>query len=174
VSAPRPESATAPRIRAEPLSLDALVAEVRHAGAGAIATFEGTVRDHNEGRPVTLLEYEAYGPMAETELAKILDELRAELPEVRVAAVHRVGALKVGDAAVLCAASAPHRGEAFKACRAAIDRIKSRLPIWKREHGPDGPYWVGWEDARCSPDDHDHSSHAHHDHEPGRHRPGSP
>lgn len=149
------------RIRTAPLSLDEIVAEVRHPGAGAIATFEGTVRDVNEGRAITLLEYEAYAPMCEAELTKILDEIRAELPMVRVAALHRVGPLRVGDAAVLCVASAPHRGEAFRACRLAIDRIKARLPIWKREHGPDGPYWVGWEDARCSPDDHDHS-HAHH------------
>ena len=149
-----------PRIRTEPLSLDEVVAEVRHAGAGAVATFEGTVRDTNDGRAVTLLEYEAYGPMAETELAKVLDEIRAEHPEVRVAAVHRVGALRVGDAAVLCAASAPHRTEAFRACRAAIDRIKARLPIWKREHGPDGPWWVGWEDARC----HGHAHGPRHDH----------
>ena len=154
---------TRPRIRNEALSLDELVSEVRDPSAGAIATFEGTVRDHNEGRAVTLLEYEAYGPMAERELAAILDELRAELPGVRVAAVHRIGPLRVGDAAVLCAASAPHRGEAFRACRLAIDRIKSRLPIWKREHGPDGPYWVGWEDARCTSDDHEHS-HSHHGH----------
>ncbi len=116
------------RIRAEALSLDEITREVRHPGAGAIATFEGTVRDVNEGRAVTLLEYEAYGPMAEAEIAKILDEIRAEIPGVRVAAVHRIGALSVGDAAVLCAASAPHRGEAFRACRLAIDRIKARLP----------------------------------------------
>jgi molybdopterin synthase catalytic subunit len=156
------------RIRTEPLSLDEIVREVRHAGAGAVVTFEGTVRDTNDGRSVTLLEYEAYGPMAETELVKVLDEIRAEHPEVRVAAVHRIGALHVGDAAVLCAASAPHRAEAFRACRSAIDRIKSRLPIWKREHGPEGPYWVGWEDARCAPDGHEHA-HVHdrahpHDH----------
>ena len=166
----RPVTAAGPanRIRVERLSLDEVTQEVRHAGAGAIATFEGTVRDTNDGRAVTLLEYEAYGPMAEAELAKILDEIRAEHPEVRVAALHRVGALHVGDAAVLCAASAPHRSEAFRACREAIDRIKARLPIWKREHGPDGPYWVGWEDARCSPDDEGHAhthAHAHsHDH----------
>jgi molybdopterin synthase catalytic subunit len=152
-----------PRIRSEALSLDEIVNEVRHRGAGAIATFEGAVRDVNEGRAVTLLEYEAYGAMAEAELAKILDEIRAEIPGVRVAAVHRIGALAVGDAAVLCAASAAHRGEAFRACRLAIDRIKARLPIWKREHGPDGPYWVGWEDARCSSGDHEHG-HADHEH----------
>ena len=77
---------------------------------------------------------------------------RGRSPSVRVAATHRIGALRVGDVAVACAASAPHRDEAFLACRLLIDRIKARLPIWKREHGPDGPYWVGWEDARCTPE----------------------
>jgi molybdopterin synthase catalytic subunit len=140
---------SAERIRSAKLSLDELVAAVSHAGAGGVATFLGVVREVNEGRAVTLLEYEAYGAMAEAELARILAELAAEIPGVRVAATHRVGALHIGDAAVACAASAPHRGEAFRACRLLIDRIKSRLPIWKREHGPDGPYWVGWADARC-------------------------
>jgi molybdopterin synthase catalytic subunit len=156
-------SATPARIRTEPLSLDEVIAEVSHASAGGIATFLGVVRDFNDGRAVTLLEYEAYGAMAEAELARIHAELAAEMPGVRVAATHRVGTLHIGDAAVVCAASAPHRGEAFEACRVLIDRIKSRLPIWKREHGPDGPYWVGWEDARCG---HEHAvgepaAHAH-------------
>jgi molybdopterin synthase catalytic subunit len=137
------------RIGSEPLDLGALVGEVSHPGAGGVATFLGVVRETNEGRAVTLLEYEAYGTMAEAELARIVDEIEREMPGVRVAARHRVGALHVGDAAVACAASAPHRGEAFAACRALIDRLKARLPIWKREHGPDGPYWVGWADARC-------------------------
>jgi molybdopterin synthase catalytic subunit len=147
------------RIRAGRLGLDELLAEVGHPGAGGVATFLGVVRDHNDGRPVTLLEYEAYGTMAEAELARILVELAAEGQGVRVAATHRVGALHVGDVAVACAASAPHRGEAFRACRELIDRIKARLPIWKREHGPDGPYWVGWADARCAAEDHDHHDH---------------
>lgn len=146
----------APRLRTERLSLDEAVAAVSHDGAGAVVTFLGVVRDHNEGRPVTLLEYEAYGSMAEAELARIEDEITRELEGARVFATHRVGALRVGDAAVVCAASAAHRGEAFRACRELIDRIKGRLPIWKREHGPDGPYWVGWEDARCVPGDHGH------------------
>jgi molybdopterin synthase catalytic subunit len=149
------------RLRAEPLSLDELVAAVSHPGAGGLATFIGVVRDVNDGRPVTLLEYEAYGSMAESELGHILDEIAAEIPGVRVAATHRVGALHVGDAAVACAASAPHRGEAFRACRELIDRIKARLPIWKREHGLDGPYWVGWEDGRCSPEG--EGEHHHHE-----------
>jgi len=73
---------------------------------------------------------------------------------VRLAAFHRVGSLGVGEVAVVCAASAPHRDEAFRACRLMIDRLKERVPIWKREHGPDGPHWVGWQDARCAPDHH--------------------
>ncbi|AKT41473.1 cyclic pyranopterin monophosphate synthase MoaC [Chondromyces crocatus] len=157
-----PAGASRGRIRTEPLRLDEVVAEVAHAGAGGVATFLGVVRDHNDGRAVTLLEYEAYATMAEGELERLLAEIAAEIPGVRIAAAHRVGALQVGDAAVVCAASAPHRGEAFRACRLLIDRLKERLPIWKREHGPDGPYWVGWEDARCSPEGHDHAGHAHH------------
>jgi molybdopterin synthase catalytic subunit len=157
-------SAVVQRIRTDALSLDEVIAEVSHASAGGIATFLGVVRDESDGRAVTLLEYEAYGAMAEAEIARIHAEVAAEMPGVRVAALHRVGPLHVGDAAVVCAASAPHRGEAFDACRALIDRIKARLPIWKREHGPDGPYWVGWEDARCG-DEHAKGDHAHgHDH----------
>ena len=160
---------TTQRIRKEPLSLDEVTRLVARPEAGAIATFLGVVRNMNDGRAVTLLEYEAYGTMAEAELARIIDELQHEMPEVRLAATHRIGALAVGDAAVVCAASAPHRGEAFRACRELIDRIKARLPIWKREHGPDGPYWVGWEDARCSPDEGDHNKHHHHHHDKHHH-----
>jgi len=149
------------RLSAEPLSLDAVSAAVSHAGAGAVVTFVGTVRDTNAGHAVTLLEYEAYESLASAELLRIVGELAAEIPETRLAVHHRVGALRVGDAAVVCAASAPHRGEAFAACQALIDRVKARVPIWKREHGPQGPYWVGWEDARCEPG-HDHGTgHAH-------------
>ncbi len=144
-----------------PLSLDAVVEAVSHAGAGAVVSFVGAVRDTNAGHAVTLLEYEAYASLATAEMTRILTEISSELPSVRAAVHHRVGALRVGDAAVVCAASAPHRDEAFHACRLVIDRVKARVPIWKREHGPDGPYWVGWEDARCEPG-HDHGrAHAH-------------
>lgn len=136
-------------LREAPLSIDEVLAAVKHPGAGGTALFVGTVRDENEGRAVTLLEYEAYPSMARSEMAAIGEELAREIPGVRLAAVHRVGRLEIGDAAIVCAASAPHRGEAFRACRALIDRIKERVTIWKREHGPDGPYWVGWQDARC-------------------------
>lgn len=129
----------------EPLSLDSALAAVQQAGIGGVALFVGTVRDHNAGQPVTLLEYHAYASMAEKEMQRLADEIGAEYPGVRLAAHHRTGALGVGAIAVICAAGAPHREAAFEACRALIDRIKARVPIWKREHGPDGPYWVGWE-----------------------------
>jgi molybdopterin synthase catalytic subunit len=86
----------------------------------------------------------------------IAEEIEKEIEGARVCAIHRIGSLVVGDAAIVCAASAPHRGEAFKACRLLIDRIKERVPIWKREWGPHGAAWVGWEDARCSPGHHHH------------------
>jgi molybdopterin synthase catalytic subunit len=146
-------------LRGEPLSVDEAMAHVRHAGAGAVCVFVGMVRDHNEGRAVVKLEYEAYGSMALAEMRRIVAELASELQGVRLAVVHRTGALAVGDIAVVCAASAPHRGEAHRACRALIDRVKARVPIWKREHGPDGAYWVGWQDARCGEAGHGHEHH---------------
>jgi molybdopterin synthase catalytic subunit len=143
------------RLRDEPLSLDACVTAVSHPSAGGIATFVGVVRDENEGRSVVKLEYQAYETMAVAEMRRIVEEIEKEIDGVRLAVEHRVGPLLVGDVAVICAASAPHRGEAFRACRELIDRIKARVPIWKREHGPDGAYWVGWQDARCG-DEHHH------------------
>jgi molybdopterin synthase catalytic subunit len=148
-------------LRGGPISVEEAVAHVARPGAGGIATFIGVVRDENDGRAVTKLEYSAYDAMAIREMQRIAEELESELEGVRVCALHRTGELDVGDAAVVCAASAPHRGEAFRACRELIDRIKSRVPIWKRELGPDGAAWVGWVDARCTPD-HDHDHH-HHD-----------
>lgn len=147
-------------LRNAPVGLDEAVGFVSHEGAGGIAVFVGAVRVENEGRAVATLEYSAYAQMAVKEMGRIASELAAEIPGVRVSALHRLGLLRVGDIAIVCAASAPHRHEAFVACRAIIDRIKSRVPIWKRETGPDGAAWVGWVDARC--DDH---GHAHHDHE---------
>jgi molybdopterin synthase catalytic subunit len=137
------------RVLETPLDSAQAIAAVSAPDAGGIDVFLGVVRDHNDGRAVTRLEYHAYVSMAEKEMQRIAEEIAAEIPGVRLAALHRIGSLSVGDLAVVCAASAPHRGEAFAACRALIDRIKHRVPVWKREHGPDGPYWVGWEDARC-------------------------
>lgn len=148
-------------LRETALSLDEAVAHVSRPGAGGITTFLGVVRDENEGRAVTRLEYSAYDAMAKREMQKIAEEIEAEIPGALVCALHRTGSLAVGDAAVVCAASAPHRGEAFRACRELIDRIKARVPIWKRELGPDGAAWVGWVDARCNAHDHAHEA-AHH------------
>jgi molybdopterin synthase catalytic subunit len=133
-------------LRDVPLSVDEALASVRHASAGGVCVFLGTVRDHNDGRSVVRLEYEAYASMALAEMRRIADEIAAEIPDARLAVVHRTGSLVVGDVAVVCAASAPHRDEAFRACRALIDRVKARAPIWKREQGPDGSAWVGWKE----------------------------
>jgi molybdopterin synthase catalytic subunit len=137
------------RLTNDPIDPATAIAAVARAGAGGIDVFLGAVRDANEGRAVTLLEYEAYAPMAVAEMERIVSEIEATFDGVTCAVVHRVGSLHVGDLAVVCAASAPHRGEAFAACRKLIDEIKHRVPIWKREHGPAGAYWVGWVDARC-------------------------
>ncbi|HKO49411.1 MAG TPA: molybdenum cofactor biosynthesis protein MoaE [Polyangiaceae bacterium] len=138
-------------IRESELSVAEVIAAVTRPEAGGIAVFVGTVRSENAGLPVTRLEYQAYASMAAKEMARIGAEIALEIADARLAVLHRVGSLVVGDAAVICAASTPHRAEAFQACRLLIDRIKARVPIWKREHGPGGPYWVGWEDARCEP-----------------------
>lgn len=146
------EAATIVDVRESPLSLDEVIRNVSRPGAGGIATFVGVVRDESEGRAVTRLDYSSYTAMAKREMLKIVEEIEREIEGARVSAIHRVGQLGVGDLAVVCAASAPHRGEAFRACRELIDRIKSRVPIWKREWGPEGAAWVGWVDARCSSD----------------------
>jgi molybdopterin synthase catalytic subunit len=137
-------------LRDTPLSIDEAIDSVKSPASGGIAVFVGTVRDHNEGQAVTMLEYEAYANMAEKELMAIADEIEREIPGARLAVLHRIGRLQVGELAVVCAAAAAHRDEAFRACRELIERIKARVPIWKREHGPEGTHWVGWTDARLS------------------------
>jgi len=131
------------RLIAEPPSLDRCAAAVRGPGMGGLVTFTGVVRADSQGRAVERLEYEAYAAMVDKVLAALCDEIEAELPGCRLAVEHRVGALGVGDVAVVIAAAAPHRAEAFAACRAMIDRLKQRAPIWKKEIGPDGAEWVG-------------------------------
>jgi molybdopterin synthase catalytic subunit len=150
------------RMLETPLVVADATAAVAGPHIGGIDVFLGAVRNHNDGRAVTLLEYHAYVSMAEKEMQRIAREIAEEMPGVTLSALHRIGSLAVGDLAVVCAAGAPHRDEAFRACRALIDRIKLHVPIWKREHGPDGPYWVGWEDARCGGEHEDEHGH-HHD-----------
>jgi molybdopterin synthase catalytic subunit len=144
-------------LRSQPVTVEEAIAHVSHAGAGAVCVFVGVVRDVNEGRAVERLHYQAYDSMARAELERIAREVESRVDGVRVAALHRTGPLVVGDIAVVCAASAPHRAEAFDATRTVIEAIKSRVPIWKKEEGPDGTSWVGWVDARCAHDAHDHA-----------------
>jgi molybdopterin synthase catalytic subunit len=131
------------RLLDEPLSLDRVVRAVASPDAGGIVTFTGVVRRHSAGREVERLEYEAYREMAEKVMRELCDQIESEIAGARLAVEHRAGALVVGDAAVVIAASAPHRAEAFAACRALIDRLKQSVPIWKKEIGPDGAEWVG-------------------------------
>ncbi len=132
-----------PYLTDAPIDVAALLAEAR-SGDGALCLFVGVVRDHNEGRPTVAIQYEAYGPMAESEMGRIADALLREFPDARVRMKHRVGRLSVGEPSVAIAAVAPHRAEAFAACRAAIDRVKATVPIWKKEFHPDGS--SGWVD----------------------------
>jgi molybdopterin synthase catalytic subunit len=126
-----------------PLSLDEVVACVQAPTQGGIVTFTGTVRRQGQQPNVARLDYEAYVPMAEEVLGAIATEIEREWPGTLVAIHHRTGTLAVGDLAVVIAASAPHRAEAFDACRAAIERLKERAPIWKKEIGDDGSTWIG-------------------------------
>ncbi|MCA9583637.1 MAG: molybdenum cofactor biosynthesis protein MoaE, partial [Myxococcales bacterium] len=121
-------------LRREALSIDACVNAVRHPAAGAVSVFLGLVRNHNAGMKVSALEYEAYDELALKEMRRIVDRTMTETPGTLIAASHRIGSLSVGEIAVVVAASAPHRAEAFLASRKVIDRIKESVPIWKREH----------------------------------------
>jgi MoaE-MoaD fusion protein len=130
-------------VKAAPLSVDEVIALVERPAAGAQVIMIGAVRDHAEGVGVERLEYEAYVPMAESVIAGIVDEVEAAWPGVRAAVHHRVGRLGIGERAVVVAASAPHRKDAFEACAHVIDRLKEDAPIWKREHREGGVVWVG-------------------------------
>lgn len=144
-------------------SLDAenLKAALRDPAAGGFVSFEGWVRNENEGRTVHRLEYEAYAAMAEKEGLRIVSEAIERFGLSAALCVHRVGSLEIGDMAVWVGACSPHRGEAFEACRFIIDQVKVRVPIWKKEHYVDGDSgWVNCE--RCAEHDHTHA----HDHAP--------
>jgi molybdopterin synthase catalytic subunit/molybdopterin converting factor small subunit len=139
-------SAITSAISDQPLSVDRAIAAVAHPAAGGIAVFIGTVRDQADGKPVARLDYEAHTAMAEKELRRVLEEIHAADPSTRLCAIHRVGELRVTDLAIVVAASAPHRAEAFAACRAAIEQIKQRVPVWKKEWSPEGSAnWVNLE-----------------------------
>jgi molybdopterin synthase catalytic subunit len=127
----------------EALSLDRCIRAVTTRDMGGITTFTGIVRRRSRGVDVERLEYSAYEQMAVEVMEKLCAEIEAEIAGCLVAVEHRVGTLDIGDAAVVIAAGAPHRAEAFTACRAMIDRLKEHVPIWKKEISPDGAEWVG-------------------------------
>ena len=127
----------------EPLSLDRVVDEVRDQEAGAIATFTGTTRIQSRGRTVTHLDYEAYEGMAERVMAEIAEGLQARYELSAVAIHHRVGRVGIGETSVVIAVSAPHRQVALAACKDAIDELKERVPLWKKEVYSDGEEWIG-------------------------------
>ena len=131
------------RLPAEPLSVDEALAFVADPGAGGTCVFVGTVRDHSAAGHVTGLSYEAWNDLAETRLVEIAEEVFATWPARRVALLHRTGDLAVGEASVVVAVSAPHRADAFEACRHGIERLKEDVPIWKKEGLASGEaHWV--------------------------------
>jgi MoaE-MoaD fusion protein len=127
----------------EPLSLDRVVDEVRDERAGAIATFTGTTRLQSRGRSVEHLDYEAYEGMAEAVMAEIAESLQARYELCAIAIHHRIGRVGIGDTSVVIAVSAPHRGDALAACKDAIDTLKDRVPLWKKETYDGGEEWIG-------------------------------
>ena len=131
-------------VRGDPLSVDEALVSVRHPRAGAVALFVGTVREHDEGREgVSVLEYSAH-PDAVAHLRRIAASVAAEDQVHGVYAVHRAGALQVGDLAVVCAVAAEHRAEAFEAARRLVEELKAQVPIWKRQVWSEGDHsWVG-------------------------------
>lgn len=141
----------------EPLALEPLVAAVsarpgyQDGSDGAVATFVGLVRNHNVGRTVRYLEYEAYEPLVLRAFDRIASEVDVRWPGVRLAVHHRIGRLEIGEASVAIAAASAHRAKAFAACRYAIERVKQIAPIWKREYFEGGDVWI--EGATADPDD---------------------
>lgn len=131
-----------------PIDVRELERAVAHPGAGAVLCFQGTTRDSFEGRGVLHLEYEAFAPMALAELERIAAEAQARFPGSRLAVAHRVGRVEVGEASVVIAVSAPHRDEAYLASRFAIDALKARVPIWKKEWYADGSQWKANAESR--------------------------
>jgi len=130
-------------IRDEALSVDEVVQAVQDPAAGGTAFFIGTVRDHDHARAVNRLSYSAH-PTAVDQIRAVMEKISADFPVRALAAVHRIGDLDIGDLAVVVAASAPHRAEAFEACRRLIDDLKAEVPIWKHQEFTDGDAeWVG-------------------------------
>lgn len=145
-----PVSGGSPRILVtdDPLEPGDFTEAVRAGSSGAVLTFLGTTRDHNDGRRVTLLEYEAYRPMADGKLAQVAAEMAERWELDGVAIGHRLGRVDIGEISLVVAASSPHRAAAFEAVGFAVDRIKQIVPIWKKEHFEGGEVWIGSQDGR--------------------------
>jgi molybdopterin synthase catalytic subunit len=131
------------RLSPDPLSLDDVVREVREDGAGAIATFTGTVRNRSRDREVQYLEYEAYEGMAEEVMAELASDLARRHELSAIAIHHRVGRVEIGEPSVVIAVSSPHRAAALAACKEAIDTLKGTVPLWKKEVYEGGEEWIG-------------------------------
>lgn len=129
----------------EPINQTALIRHVRADEDGAVVTFDGCVRNHSHGRRTLYLDYESYETMALAKMQEILAEIHAKFPVHRVAMVHRLGRLEIGETSVFIAVSSPHRPAAFEACRFAIDTLKRTVPIWKKEYFEDGAVWADGE-----------------------------
>jgi molybdopterin synthase catalytic subunit len=140
------------RITDRPIDLHELVSYVTDPEAGAIATFIGTSRNHNEGRKVIALDYDGYPEMAEKELARIGEAARSKWRICRIAIVHRLGPVQITEASVMIAVSSAHREAAFAACRFAIEEIKKTVPIWKKEVFEGGEVWIGTQTGRPLPE----------------------
>jgi len=132
-------------LQLEPIDAAALAAHVRGTEDGAIVTFDGFVRNHSHGRATKFLEYEAYEGMALAKMNEIIEHLHEKYAIHRVAIIHRLGHLEVGETSIFIAVSAAHRGAAFDACRYAIDTLKKTVPIWKKEFFEDGAVWADGE-----------------------------
>jgi molybdopterin synthase catalytic subunit len=137
------------RVTNKPINLQELVDFVTDPEAGAIATFIGTTRNHNEGRRVIALDYDAYPEMAEKELGRIGMEASQKWQLCRVAIVHRIGPVEISQSSVMIAVSAGHREAAFAACRFAIEEIKKTVPIWKKELYEGGELWIGTQSGQA-------------------------
>ena len=134
------------RVSDQAIDVEGAKQQVADNSCGALVVFEGWIRDHNEGQEVERLEYEVYRPLAEKEGARIIDEAIEKFSVSHAVCIHREGLLELGEIAVIVCVSSPHRGEAFDACRYIIDHIKTRLPIWKKEHYVSGvSEWVNCE-----------------------------
>ena len=126
----------------KPIDVQAVIRSVSSPEAGAVVTFDGTVRDHARGKKVTHLFYESYGEMALREMEKIRREALQRWPIHQLSIVHRVGRMDIGESSVFIAVSSAHRKDAFAACRFAIDTLKTTVPIWKKEFYDDGEVWI--------------------------------